>query len=78
MKEQETNYEFDYSKLRGRIKEILGTQEKYAEMLGIGRTSLSLRLNGKTNFTQCEILASCYILKIDVSKIDEYFFTTKV
>ena len=27
------SYEFDYSKLKGRIKEVLGTQEVYAEKI---------------------------------------------
>ena len=34
---------FDYSKLRGRIKEIFGTQDAFADAVGIGRVSLSKR-----------------------------------
>lgn len=71
-------YQFDYSKLKGRIKEVLETQEKYAEKIGISRTSLSKRLSGKLEFTQREIKVSCEILGIEPSEIPKYFFTINV
>ena len=46
---------FDYSYLRGFIKEYFGTQEVFAKFLGIGRTALSERLNGNVPFNQDEI-----------------------
>lgn len=69
---------FDYSKLRGRIKEKYNTQDLFAEKLGIARTSLSLRLNGKVEFSQEEIIKSCNLLDITPEEIPLYFFTTKV
>lgn len=69
---------FDYSKLRGRIKEKYNTQDLFAEKLGIARTSLSLRLNGKVEFSQEEIIKSCNLLDIIPEEIPLYFFTTKV
>lgn len=70
--------EFDYSKLRGRIKEIFGTQDNFADALNMGRVSLSQRLTGKLEFTQEEIMKSCELLKFDPSEIPSYFFTLKV
>lgn len=72
------NYRFDYSKLKGRIKEVLGTQEIYAEKIGLSRTSLSLRLSGKLDFTQEEMMASCGALQFEPSEIPMYFFTLAV
>ena len=50
----------------------------FAEKLGIGRVSLSQRLNNQLEFSQDEIFKSCEILKIDLSDMREYFFTQKV
>lgn len=67
-----------YDKLRGKIKEVCGTQDMFAEKLGIGRVSLSQRLNNQLEFSQDEIFKSCEILKIDLSDVREYFFIQKV
>ncbi len=69
---------FNYNKLRGRIKEVCGTQENFARMLGLSRTSLSQRLNNASDFTNSEILKSCEVLRIDTDEIPAYFFTLKV
>lgn len=66
---------FDYSKLRGKIKEVCGTQDKFSDELGIGRVSLSKRLNNQLEFSQDEIINSCRILGIDSIDIPVYFFT---
>lgn len=67
-------YKYNYSKLLGKIKEIYDTQEKFALALGIGRVSLSQRLNGKLEFSQNEILKSCELLSIKKKDIPLYFF----
>lgn len=67
-----------YDKLRGRIKEICGTQDAFAEKLGIGRVSLSQRLNNQLEFSQDEIFRACDILNIDFSDLSAYFFTKNV
>lgn len=69
---------YDYSKLKGKIKEKYGTQDNFAEKLGIGRVSLSKRLTGKLEFSQNEIKKSCQLLDIPPDKISKYFFTLKV
>ncbi len=65
---------YDYSKLLGRIKEIYRTQAAFAEELGIGRVSVSQRLNNKLEFTQNEIAVSCRLLKIPKAEMYLYFF----
>jgi len=72
--EQEVKVVYNYSKLLGKIKEVYNTQEKFALDLGIGRVSLSQRLNNKLEFTQNEMLESCKLLGVPKEKIPVYFF----
>ncbi|SDO75513.1 DUF739 family protein [Clostridium gasigenes] len=69
---------FDYRSLRGKIKELYGTQDKFAKALGIGRVSLSQRLNNILEFSQEEIQRSCELLKFPKDEIPKYFFNMKV
>lgn len=69
---------FDYSRLRGRIKEKCWTEGEFAKKIGICRTSLCKRLNNQIDFTQDEILRGCRVLDIGDSDIPTYFFTEKV
>ena len=69
------NLAYDYRKLRGRIKEMYNTQDAFAEKLGIGRVTLSQRLNNVSEFSQDESYKSCDILGIKKEEIPVYFFT---
>ncbi len=69
---------YNYNKLKGRIREIFGTQEKYAESLGISVTSINYKLNCKVPFTQDEISKSIEILNILPNEIQDIFFNSKV
>lgn len=69
---------YDYSKLKGRIKEILGSQDKYAEILGVSNASVSAKLNGKVPISITEMDISIEALKISKEEIYSYFFTKKV
>lgn len=69
---------FDYSKLRGRIKEKFETQEAFAKALGMSRATLSLKLNDVSEFSQFEMFRSLDLLDVTVSEIDSYFFTPMV
>lgn len=69
---------YDYRKLRGKIKEVCGTQDAFSEKLGIGRVSLSKRLNNQQEFSQDEIFDACDILGISREEIPTYFFTLEV
>ncbi len=66
---------WNYAKLRGRIKEIFGTQEAFAKAIGISSVSLSQRLNNVLEFTQEEIFNSCEVLNIPLTDMMSYFFT---
>ena len=69
---------FSYNKLKGKIKEVFGTQEAFAQALGIGRTSLYSKLNNNTEFTQSEMLKSLELLGLAKCDVDTYFFKPKV
>lgn len=69
---------FDYSKLRGKIKEVFGTQAKFADAMGLSSVSLSAKLNNTVPFTQSEINTACELLSIPFEFIPIYFFTEKV
>ena len=69
---------FDYGKLRGRIREKCKTEGEFAKAMGIGRVSLSGRLNNKADFTRLEIARACEVLALEDSEISEYFFAKKV
>ena len=70
--------ELNYDKLKGRIKEKLGTQDKLAEKLETNEATISYKLNNKTYFTQRVIIKICNILSINFEEIPIYFFTLKV
>lgn len=69
---------FDYSKLRGRIKEKFRTQNAFADAMKLSATTISDKLNNKVQWTQKEIDAACVLLEIDPADIPIYFFTVKV
>lgn len=69
---------FDYSKLRGKIKEMFGTQAKFAKAMGMSTVTLSAKLNGTVQFTAPEMNKACEVLGVSVEFIPLYFFTEKV
>lgn len=69
---------FNYSKLRGKIREICGTQASFAKQIGLSQTSLSYKLNGNVDFDQSEIAKASGILKLHPEEISIYFFTPEV
>ena len=68
---------FDFSKLRGRIREKYGTEAAFGEALGLSHNSLSKKLNSKVSFVQDEIDQAITILEIPDDEISAYFFTEK-
>lgn len=69
---------FDYSKLRGRIREKFGTYDAVSRKLSYGQTTLSQKLNSKIFFSQRDILELAPVLEISDNEIPEYFFKEKV
>ena len=69
---------YNYSKLLGRIVEKVRTQGEFAERMGVSERTMSLKLNGKIDWKQAEILKACHLLNICENEIPLYFFTTEV
>lgn len=69
---------FDHRKLRGRIREKFGSEQSFAAAMGMGRVSLSRKLNNFGDFTRPEILKAAQLLELDAAQIPEYFFTASV
>ncbi len=69
---------YNYNKLKGRITEVFGTRERFAQEIGVSPAALSARLNNITGFTQDEIARSCSALGISAKQISLYFFTHEV
>lgn len=68
---------FNYAKLKGRIKEVFGTQERFADSMEMTAQTLSCKLNNITNWTQAEMFMACSLLDIALDLISEYFFCTE-
>lgn len=65
---------YNYSKLLGRIKEFGLTQERLARAIGKDKSTLTMKLNGRSTFTQKEIDEICKVLNISNDEIGDYFF----
>lgn len=72
------NVEINHDKLKGKIKEVLGTQSKLAERIELDETTISNKINSNTYFTQKEVLKICDVLNIKHEEIPAYFFKVKV
>lgn len=66
---------FDYSKLRGRIIEIFGSQVKFAAQMKWSERTLSLKLNGNRPWKQSDICKAIALLQLSESDIPIYFFS---
>lgn len=69
---------FNYNKLRGKIREKFFRQDDFADAIGMSKTTLSLKLNNVTSFTQKEIIAAMNALDLPYTELESYFFTPKV
>lgn len=66
---------YRYNKLRGRIIEKFGTQEKFAKAVGISENSLSKKMQCKTGISQSDMSQWSKLLDISIEEYGEYFFT---
>ncbi len=69
---------YDFSKLRGKIKEVFGKNSAFARAMGLSERTMSLKLNGRVGWKQKEIEDACQFLGIPRPEIVDYFFTLKV
>lgn len=67
----------DYSKLRGRIREVCGTEAEFAERMGISQASLDAKLSSRAGFKNSEIKKACELLSIDIKDAGMYFLCIK-
>ena len=65
---------FNYSKLRGRIREVLRTEKAFAAAMGLSERSVSDKLNNNRWWTQDEMAKACEVLKLEETDIPHYFF----
>ena len=63
-----------YWKLRGRFHSCGYRDQEVAEYIGIGRDTMSGRMQGHNTWTSTEITAMCELLGIRQNEIGEYFF----
>lgn len=73
---------YDYSMLRGKIREMFGSEKNFAKELRNSDISMSTgtfnsRINGNTYFKQPEIEKICILLRISLNEGIVYFFTPK-
>lgn len=66
---------YRYDKLLGRIVEKCGTQAEFAKKMQLSERTVSLKLNGKRPWSQVDIAKACEVLDIELTEIQEYFFT---
>ena len=69
---------FDYSKLRGKIVEVYGTQSRFAEAMGWSERTLSLKMSGKIAWKQPDICKAVDLLSLAQNDIPMFFFAPRV
>ena len=68
----------DMRNLRGRIIQKYGSQGKFARALGNTEQTVTAKLNGRSQFSQDDIIKWCNALDIEGPSIGEYFFENKL
>ena len=67
---------FNNSKLRGKIRENFGSEYAFGEALGMALSTLSGKLNNKSEFTRSEILSIVKLLNLKKEEVYDVFFFT--
>lgn len=68
----------NYNKLKGKIREVFGTQKAFANAIGLSVVAVNQRLNGNVQWKTPEIARACEALRISSDEVWQYFFTQKV
>ena len=66
---------YDYSRLKRKIKEKYLSQARFAKELGIGESTLNLKLNNKAEWSQDEMRATLLLLGEEMDTVRLYFFS---
>lgn len=67
-----------YNRLKGKIIEVFGSLGTFAEAMHMSRSTLSIKMNNKSEWTQKEILEACNLLAIPIEDLHLYFFEAEV
>lgn len=70
--------EYNFQRLKGRIKEYYGNQDSFAEALKISTQALNNKLNNKAKFSYEEIDFMIKNLHIIPEEINDIFFKENV
>ena len=71
--------EYNFDKLKGKIKEMYGTQNDFAAAIEMAPNTLSAKLNNQFEFSSNEISKAIELLEINsVEEAWNLFFTKKV
>ena len=70
--------QYDYSKLYGAMREKNIIQKQLAKYCGMSESTLNQKLKSKSEFKVCEMITIMNYLNLNLSKVDEYFFETKL
>lgn len=68
----------DMRNLKGRIIQKYGSQGNFAKELGRTEQTVTAKLNGRSQFSQDDIVEWCNALDIEAPSIGEYFFGQKL
>lgn len=71
-------YEYNYSKLRGKIIEKFGSITAFCQEVELSEPSIHSKLKHRTEFTQSQIIKSCILLDIQLKDMFKYFFDFEV
>lgn len=71
-------YDYDYSRLLGKLRELGLTQLELATRIGLSEAGLSAKLKNKSEFRQSEMLKILDVIGETVAKVEQYFFTHKL
>lgn len=63
-----------FGKLREEIRKKFKNLGEFADAVGIDRSTLSMKINGKTAFRHDEIEKICKLLNISIEQVYDYFF----
>ena len=63
-----------FPKLRGKIREVYGTQSNFARAMGKDPATISAKLTEKVDWTGKEITLACSLLGIPPTEVSKYFF----
>ena len=69
---------YDYAKLRGKIRELYGTESNFACAMQMVPSSLSRRLSNLAEWKGPEVYLACALLGIAPEEVPLYFFTEKL